>query len=266
MSSYSIIEIPSFGIGTYTITGEKCTNYVYNALTTHKCKLIDTAELYNNQIDIGNGIKLAINEQIISREDIWITSKIHNRDQRKLNIGPGINKIIKDLDVEYIDLILLHSAQKNYVEAYSELIRLKSHFNIRHIGTSNFRIDELENIINSTNIKPYLNQIEISPFLQRNNLRSFMNTHSIIIQAYSSLTCRKGLEHEKLNHQIYRPDELLLGWAKYYNLKPIPTSHNLEELNLNYQTFNNLNLNLEDVQLLDSITDKIINYKQHDDN
>jgi len=258
------MEIPKFGLGTYTVQGENCSNIVYKALETGY-RLIDTAELYQNHQEIALAIKAATDANICMRNDIWITSKLHNRDQRKLNIGPAIQKILLDLQTDYLDLLILHSAQKNYSEAYSELIRCASHFNIKHIGVSNFRVDELESIINKTGIKPYLNQFEISPFNQRLALRSFMAENNILTQAYGSLTCNKALDSEHLVSSKYDPDELLLGWATHYNLRPIPTAHTTDHVVRNYQTMGEIKLDLSEVEQLDRITDYVCNYKHHQD-
>ena len=285
------MEMPPYGLGTYTVQGENCSNIILSALE-NGYRLIDTAELYQNHSDIAIGIKAATHANIVKREDIWLTSKIHNRDQRKLNIGPAIQKILTDLDTDYLDLIILHSAQKKYLEAYTELIRCASQFNVKHIGVSNFRVDELEKIIDKTGITPYLNQIEISPFNQRIALRSYMTEKNIITQAYASLTCGITLNSaaaasasaasaastesatdsttetsssEYLESSIYDPDQLLLGWATHYNLRPIPTAHNTDHLIKNLQTMKEIKLDQTHVEKLDQITEIVCNYKQHAD-
>jgi diketogulonate reductase-like aldo/keto reductase len=258
------MEMPSYGMGTYTLVGDNCTDIISNGLRLGY-KMIDTAELYSNHKEISDALELVNYDSGIKREDIWITSKIHNRDQRKLNIAQAIDKILKDLNTDYLDLILLHSAQKNYAKAYEELIRVGSHFNLRHIGVSNFRIDELETIISNTNIKPFLNQIEISPFVKRTELRSYMTTNNILAQAYGSLTCAKNFSSPHLDDPSYRPDELLLGWATHYNLRPIPTNHTIDHLYINYNTLERQRLPYTNIYKLDEITDQFINFKQHSD-
>jgi 2,5-diketo-D-gluconate reductase A len=314
------MEMPPYGLGTYTVQGENCSNIISSALE-NGYRLIDTAELYQNHSDIAIGIKAATHANIVKREDIWLTSKIHNRDQRKLNIGPAIQKILTDLDTDYLDLIILHSAQKKYLEAYTELIRCAEHFNVKHIGVSNFRVDELEKIIDKTGITPYLNQIEISPFNQRIALRSYMAEKNIITQAYASLTCgitlnsdsesasvsaesasvsaesasvsaesasvsaesasvsaesaesasvsaesAESTSSEYLKSTIYDPDQLLLGWATHYNLRPIPTAHTTDHLIKNFHTMRDIKLDQIHVEKLDQITEIVCNYKQHADN
>ena len=256
--------IPNFGIGTYTLLDDECFNIVSEGLKMGY-KLIDTAELYNNHKQISQALKNVELNNNIKREDIWITSKIHNRDQRKLNIAPAIEKILKDLDTDYLDLILLHSSQKTYIEAYAELIRCQNRYNIKNIGVSNFRIDELEAIDKATNIKPYLNQIEISPFCQRSNLRKYMSDNNIRSQAYASLTCSESFDRKIFTDNNLDPVKSLLGWAKYYDLKPIPTAHNITHLIANYDTLSNYQIQTADLELLDQNQEIIIKYKQHMD-
>ena len=258
------MEMPLFGIGTYTITGEECSDIIFNGLKLGY-RLIDTAELYDNHKDIASAISIAQQHNIATREDIWISSKIHNRDQRRLEIAPAVKKILLDLNTNYIDLIMLHSAQKTYVSAYKELLTVKNFFNIRNIGVSNFRQDELEAIIKHTDIIPYINQVEISPFNQRLQLREYMKEHNILTQAYGSLVCGKMFDSEYLQHDSNTPDQLLLGWGKHYNIRPIPTSHTLTELQMNYNTLQYTQLDIQTIQQLDSIDEYVCNYKHHAD-
>jgi diketogulonate reductase-like aldo/keto reductase len=258
------MEMPSFGLGTYTVQAENCSNIIYSALEIGY-RLFDTAELYKNHTDIAIGIKKAIENNIIDRNDIWLSSKIHNRDQRKLNIAQAIQKILLDLDTNYLDLIMLHSAQKTYSRAYAELLRCQNHYNIRYIGVSNFRQDELETIIDKTGVCPYINQIEISPFNQRLKLRSYMDKYKILPQAYASLVCGNAFDSKYLTQYSLQPHQLLLGWAKYYDLKPIPTAHTIEHLQSNYNDLKQINLDKHNIASLDLINEEICNYVQHAD-
>ena len=256
--------MPNFGIGTYTLIDDECFNIVSEGLK-YGYRLIDTAELYNNHTQISKSLKYVELNNNIKREEIWITSKIHNRDQRKLNIAPAIEKILKDLETNYLDLLLLHSVQKTYIDAYAELIRCQNHFNIKNIGVSNFRIDELEAIDKATNIKPYLNQIEISPFNKRLGLRKYMSDNNIRSQAYASLTCSESFDRKIFSDNNLDPIQSLLGWAKYYDLKPIPTVHNITHLKTNYDILNNYQIPSNDIDILDQNQEIIIKYKQHMD-
>jgi diketogulonate reductase-like aldo/keto reductase len=255
------MEIPSFGIGTYKLKDDNCYNIIKKGLNMGY-RLIDTAELYDNH----KSISQAINDSEIDRSQIWITTKIHNRDQRHLKISEAIDKIKKDLNIDYIDLVLLHSPQKTYRDAYKELISCKSQFNICNIGVSNFKIDELDKIISDTNITPFLNQIEINPFNQRIELRKYCSDKNINVQAYSSLVCGNSLNHPDLLNDYYTPVESLLNWARFYNLRPIPTMHTEEHLLENYNILSSeLPINTDIIKSLDNISDIIINYKQHSD-
>lgn len=152
------------GLGTYKLQDGICTQIIKSGLELGY-RQIDTAQLYHNHTNIAQGISLSK----IPREDIFIISKIHNSNIKKLKISESIDMIKKELETDYIDLILLHNPVKNYQKAWEELIRCKEHQGIKNIGVSNFDICDLENIISQTNIYPYLNQIELNIFNQQKN-------------------------------------------------------------------------------------------------
>ena len=188
MAEYQLI-----GLGTYRLQDELCTNIVKYGLELGY-RQIDTAQLYHNHHEIFNGIKLSG----ISREDIFIISKIHNKNIKKLKISESIDLIKKELDTNYMDLILLHNPVKNYENAWEELIRVKTHMNVKHIGVSNFDIEHLEKILLKTNIKPFLNQIELNIFNQRKKLIAYNELHGIHTQSHTTLAKSNLLNNSDL--------------------------------------------------------------------
>jgi diketogulonate reductase-like aldo/keto reductase len=178
MASYQLV-----GLGTYKLDGLKCTQIVKSGLELGY-RLIDTAQLYQNQEFISDGIKLSG----IPRTDIFVTSKIHNSNIRKLKIVESVEQIKKQLDTDYIDLILLHNPVKNYEKAWEELIRCKEHYNIRYIGVSNFSQPYLDKIIENTGFIPWLSQIELNIFNHQKDLIEYNNSKGIITQAHTTLT------------------------------------------------------------------------------
>ena len=127
------------GLGTYKLQDEQCSQIIKFGLELG-FRQIDTAQLYHNHTNIAQGISLSG----VSREDIFIISKIHNSNIKKLKIAESIDNIKKELDTNYIDLILLHNPVKNYQNAWEELVRCKEHMRIKNIGVSNFDINNLE--------------------------------------------------------------------------------------------------------------------------
>lgn len=226
--------------GTYKLTDDTCYNLVLEAIK-NGYRSIDTAELYKNQHIVGRAINDLIAQKIIKRKDIFITSKIHNRDQKKNNIGNAVDKILKDMNLEYIDLILLHSPVKNkYVDSYKELIKSKNNNHIKYIGVSNFNIEQLQEIIKETGEIPYLNQVEISVFNQRFDVINFCKKHNIICQAHSCLTNNTKIQDNKIIsiqkelHMTFH--EICMKWCLDNNIYIVVGAQNKDHVieNLNY--------------------------------
>lgn len=233
MASYQLI-----GLGTYKIQNEQCVQIVKSGLEIGY-KLIDTAQLYQNHKFISHGIKLSG----VPRTEIFIISKILNSNIKKLKIAESIGEIKKDLETDYIDLILLHNPVKNYDKAWEELIRCKEHFNIRYIGVSNFYQPELEKIILNTGIIPWLNQIELNIFNQQKDLISYNNSKGIITQAHTTLTKGNLLTEPtiiKWSDQLKIPvSELMFKYVLDQDIGTLPSTSNLDRLRINYNALSN---------------------------
>lgn len=232
MASYQLI-----GLGTYGLYDELCTQVIKSGLEIGY-RLIDTAQLYHNHEKIANGIKLSG----INREEIFITSKIHNSNIRKLKIAESIDQIKKDLDTNYIDLILLHNPVKNYDKAWEELIKCKEHMGIRYIGVSNFYEPELNRIIELSGISPWLSQIELNIFNQQKSLINYNNSKNIITQAHTTLTKSILLKEPELikfsKENNYCTDELMFRYVLEQGIGILPRTSNLNRLKSNFESLN----------------------------
>ena len=197
MASYQLV-----GLGTYKLKDLQCVQIVSEGLKLGY-RLIDTAQLYKNHNQIAQAIELSG----ISREEIFIQSKIHNSNIKKLKIAESIGEIKKELETDYIDLILLHNPVTNYNKAWEELVRCQNHLNIKYIGVSNFNIDHLNKIIGQTGCIPWLNQIELNLFNQQDELVKYNRENNIITQSHTTLTKKAKLD-----------DPELINWAKQIEL------------------------------------------------
>jgi diketogulonate reductase-like aldo/keto reductase len=229
----------TIGIGTYKLQDNICTNIIKEGLN-YGYKLIDTAQLYKNHKQVADGIKMSN----ISRSDIFITSKIHNKYIKSIKIAESIDKILKELDTQYLDLLLLHNPVKNYDLAYVELIRCQTHFDIKHIGVSNFNIEHLECINNLTQIKPYLNQIELNVLNKQINLVNYHNAHNIITQSHTNI--KTHLNSNKMisvpssvynEYKFKTSTEYLLSYPIKENIGIIPGTSSIENLKHNYDFY-----------------------------
>lgn len=249
------------GMGTYRLQNDVCTQIIKSGLELGY-RQIDTAQLYHNHTNISQGISLSG----VPREDIFIISKIHNSNIKKLKIAESIDNIKKELDTNYIDLILLHNPVKNYQEAWSELIRCKEHMGIKNIGVSNFNINDLENIIKQTNIPPYLNQIELNIFNQQKKLIEYHNGQKIITQSHTTLTKSNLLNDKDLvkyaNELNYTPSELMYKFVLNQNIGILPRTSNQDHLISNYKLIENLSCkNIFNQTNIDKINKFDIGYK-----
>mmetsp|Transcript_82213 Transcript_82213/g.150427 ORF Transcript_82213/g.150427 Transcript_82213/m.150427 type:complete len:341 (-) Transcript_82213:195-1217(-) len=149
-------------------------------------RLIDTAESYGNQPDLA----VAIQESGIPREDIWITSKVKVREKHNFSdVIKSVDDSLKDLDVDYIDLMLLHGPAEPRTEFFSALLAAKAAGKIRNAGVSNFNQTQLEELVNVTGEAPAVNQIEFHPWVTEwtKDLVKWMHERGIAVTAYDVL-------------------------------------------------------------------------------
>mgnify|MGYP003114453908 CR=1 FL=1 len=253
-------NIPSIGLGTWENTGTPAKQAVLDAL---ECgyRLIDTATIYKNEVEVGQGIK----ESGINREDIFVTTKIWN-DQHN-DVSSALNKSLDSLMLDYIDLYLIHwpPAQGVRAETWKTMQKLSLEGKIRSIGVSNYSVSQLEQLIGETGIIPAVNQVPISPFSVQTRffhishnvgLIEYCNNKGIIVEAYSPLT--RGVELNNLSlltlAEKYNktPAQILLRWGIQRGLVVIPKSQNKERIRENFNIFDFV-LFTEDMKTLNTI-------------
>jgi len=251
-------NIPNLGFGTYRLRGEKAKTSTLVALKKGYYH-IDTANLYRNETEIGEAIK----ESGISRHKLWITTKIQVKDIQKGKeaIMNSITNSLKELNTEYLDLVLLHGpVEDRIVESWLTLEEIFAELGnkIRFIGVSNYNIDHLEKIMKSCKIKPYANQFEVSPFWNRDDLIKYCGEQGIIPVAHTSLIKGEKFEDAKLTElstqvKISKP-LLLLAWALHKGLTVLPRSEKEEHIQENMQCLS-IQLDSEIMKILDSFHD-----------
>ena len=177
--------MPMIGYGVYQIPGsitEKCVN---EALETGY-KLIDTAQCYGNETEVGRAVK----SSGIKREDLFITSKIWGARRYNDTIH-SIQKSLDRLDT-YIDLLLIHEPSGDYKEIYVALEDSLSTGNVKSIGVANFLDDTFIDLINNCRIIPAVDQIETHVFRQQVTMQKMLEEYGTVLQSWSPLACAKG--------------------------------------------------------------------------
>lgn len=246
--------IPELGFGVYLINDrETCKNIVSEAIKIGY-RHFDTAQYYKNERAVGD----AIRESGIPRENFFVTTKIWISDYGYEKCKKAIDESLKRLNIDYIDLVLLHQRYKDYLGAWKALEEAKQEGKIKSIGVSNFRIEELTILLNNSTIKPVVNQIECHPYYIRNELKEFMNKNNIKTQAWFPLGHGdKKLLNEKIlvdlgNKYNKTTAQVLLRWHIQNNHIIFPKSLNIEHIKENINIYD-FELTKEDIENINKL-------------
>ena len=184
------IKMPSIGLGTYGLQGQKGVKIIHNALQIGY-RLFDTAQMYENEKEVG--IALAQSLQHLQRNEIFITTKISSSMPYK-KAWQSIESSLHNLGLEYVDLLLIHEPYANAKEMYKACEEAYHKGLIHAIGISNFYGRFLEDFLDSVRVKPVLNQVQAHIFFQQHTLQKFLESKGIHLQAWSPLACgRNGI-------------------------------------------------------------------------
>lgn len=255
------VNIPCVGFGTWqTPNGETATNSVLEAI---KCgyRHIDTAACYGNEESVGKAIKLSG----INREDLFVTSKLWNTDQGYESTLKAFNKTIKDLDLDYLDLYLIHwpvvkghkeDWEKSICETWKAFEKLYSEGKIRAIGVSNFKPHHLKVIFENCNIKPMVNQIELHPSHNQDETVKFCRNNNILVEAWGPLSTGRIFKvkemqdiADKYNKSIA---QITLRWHIQNEILPLPKSVTPSRIKENSMIFD-FELLKEDMELIQNL-------------
>tara|TARA_Y100000817_G_scaffold142694_1_gene111852 strand:- start:1717 stop:2619 length:903 start_codon:yes stop_codon:yes gene_type:complete len=196
--------VPSIGLGTYNMNPEEAEKMTYESIM-HGYRHIDTAAVYKNEEAVGVGLKRAITELNLNREDIFVTTKLWpgglikvDRIRNYEGSIKSFEKSLLKLGLDYIDLYLIHSphAKNKRIEQWQALIDIKEQEKVKHIGVSNWGINHLEELIQDNLPLPDANQIELHPWSQKPDLVNYLREKNIDIIAYSSLVPLSSWRHK----------------------------------------------------------------------
>ena len=252
-------EMPILGIGCYLLSQEQAENSVYWALRDGY-RLIDTARIYGNEEGVGRGIQRAIDEGICTREQVFVTTKMWTSDFG--NGDAAIDASLKRLNLDYIDLMILHHSQpSNDVEAYQAMERAVEAGKLKSIGLSNYyEPEDFDRLVNSTTIVPALLQNETHPYHQSNVMKEHIAQYGTVMESWFPLGGRGNTQilfsdetissiaaaHGKTSAQV------ILRWHLQAGNIAIPGSSNEAHIQENYEIFD-FELTDEEMQRLTEI-------------
>ncbi|MEN1938368.1 aldo/keto reductase [Paenibacillus sp. 102] len=249
------VKMPWFGLGVFKV--EDGTQVVDSVKTAIKngYRSIDTAAVYKNEVGVGQ----AIRECGVSREELFITSKVWNSDQGYESTLQAFESTLQKLGLEYLDLYLVHWPVKGkYTETWKALEKLYKDGRVRAIGVSNFQIHHLQDVLEIAEIKPMINQVEYHPRLTQGELHSFCKEHTIQLEAWSPLMQGQLLDHSTLQEIATKYNkstaQIILRWDLQNEVVTIPKSIKEHRIIENANIFD-FELNAEDMKAIQSLNE-----------
>ncbi|HAX83664.1 MAG TPA: aldo/keto reductase [Ruminococcaceae bacterium] len=227
--------MPMEGIGTFLLTPDEAENSVLYTLQNGG-RLIDTANAYCNEKAVGRAMK----KSGVDRRDIFLETKLWPVFYED---GDAVDRTLSRLNTDYIDLLLIHQPAGNYIAGYRQMEKAYKEGKVRSIGLSNFKEDQIKEILEICEVKPTVLQTEVHPYYQLKELKKFLDSESIRIQAWypighgdkklieEPLFTHLGRKYGKSNVQI------ILRWHIQDGNIVIPGSKNTDHIKDNFDIF-----------------------------
>lgn len=265
------LTIPKVGFGTYQARDnevKKAISWALDAGYRH----IDTAQGYQNEEEVGE----AIRESSVPREEIFLTTKLDNKEHGYDRTKKAIDESLRKLDTPYIDLLLIHwpnpiHFRDNWKEANAQSWKAMEEAvatgKIKTLGVSNFLPHHIDALLETATIKPAVNQILLNPSEMQPDVVSYNNDHAIINEAYSPLGTGKIFDIDELKDLAEKYDrsvaQLVLRWSLQHNFLPLPKTVTKERVWENADIFD-FEINDEDMKIIDGMTGRAGSAKNPD--
>ncbi|PFR92287.1 aldo/keto reductase [Priestia megaterium] len=251
------VKMPWLGLGVFKVEeGPELVNAVKTAIVKGY-RSIDTAAIYGNEEGVGEGIRQGLKEAGLSREDIFVTSKVWNADLGYEETLAAYETSLQKLGLEYLDLYLIHwPVEGKYKTAWKALETLYKEEKVRAVGVSNFQIHHLEDLMKDTDVKPVINQVEYHPRLTQKELHAFCQKHDIQLEAWSPLMQGELLDNDVLKGIAEKHGksvaQIILRWDLQNGVVTIPKSTKEHRIVENSSLFD-FELDAEDVSKINEL-------------
>lgn len=232
------VSIPQVGLGVWQAARGEETQAAVRAALALGYRHVDTARVYGNEMDVG----AAVRQSGIARDQLFVTTKLWNDDQGYDATLRAFEQSLKRLGLEYIDLYLLHwPVAGKRLDSWQALEELYAQKRVRAIGVSNFLVPHLEELLKHAEVVPHVNQIELTPFLQRRDTLALCQKHQIVVEAYSPLTRGQKLADPTLLRVASKVGrsaaQVLLRWGIQKGVVTLPKSVTPERIAENAALF-----------------------------
>ena len=253
------VSIPWIGLGVFKVQDGEDVVSAVKAAIKNGYRSIDTAAAYRNEEGVGVGIREALKENGLLREDLFITSKVWNSDQGYESTLKAFEDSLKRLRLDYLDLYLVHwPVVGKYKDTWRALETLYNEKKVRAIGVSNFHVHHLEDLLKDAKIVPAIDQVEFHPRLSQKELRQFCKAQGIQVEAWSPLM-QGGLFDNTILKDIAEKygksvAQVIIRWDIQNDVVTIPKSIKEHRIKENSAVFD-FNLTKEDLDQIDLINE-----------
>lgn len=233
------VKVPLLGLGTFMISPEDTERSVYEGIKAGY-RLVDTANAYMNEEAVGKGLRRALEEGLVKREDIFLSTKLWSTLYEKED---AVEKTLKRLGVTYVDLLFIHQPAGNFLSSYKNIERAYQAGKARSLGISNFHGEKLEKLLEAAEVKPQVIQLETHPYcIQHETLDRLKEYGTKLMGWYPLGHGDKGLLQEPVFTELaakYHKSaaQIILRWAVQMGFITIPGTKNPDHLRANIDLF-----------------------------
>ncbi|GAA1171988.1 aldo/keto reductase [Corynebacterium glaucum] len=249
-------DFPLLGLGTYKLRGDEAERVVRTAIELGY-RHIDTATLYENEVEVGKAINAAIAAGDVTREELFVTTKLANDDQHRP--AEAYQESLRRLDLEFIDLYLVHwpmPQRGTYVSAFEQIAQIQGMGQLQSVGVANFYEEVLDELIDATGVTPALNQIELHLGFTQPELRAYHEEHGIVTEAWAPLARGANFDAPELvavadKHGV-TPAQAALAYLLHLGCSVVPKTANPQRLVENLAAVE-VELGDDDVEMLNAV-------------
>jgi len=256
---YNGNQMPMLGLGTFRVENDDtCKEAVKHAIESGY-RSIDTAKVYGNEEQVGQGIKEGLESTGLNREDIFVTSKLFFEDFGRKNVAQAYETSIQKLGLDYLDLYLVHWPGTNeaiMIDTWKGMEDLYKDNRVKNIGVSNFNPDHFEALLAQVSIKPVINQVEFHPYFTQEKLRKYLEAQNIYMESWSPFMNAQILNDETLNEigkEVNKSAaQVIIKWNMQHNVVVIPKSVTSSRIEENIDVFD-FELSAEQMKRIDDL-------------
>lgn len=254
-------DIPQIGLGTWQLHGEEAYRVVRQALEIGY-RHIDTATLYENEEEIGRAVSDAIRAGEVTREELFITSKVWNDEHGVERAPRAFQTSLGRIGLDYLDLYLVHwpcPQQGLYAETFKAIAKIQGLGRVQSIGVANFYEEVLEDLVAETGIIPAVNQVELHPGFSQQGLRKLHRELGVVTTAWAPLARGVVLDHPVILASAARHEvpaaAVVLRWLVQSGVVAIPKSADPLRLRQNFYV-NDFTLSMDELRAIDALDEE----------